>query len=370
MLEEPPWPSSASTQRRATRCCLFKSLKRTQAALDEILTGAGDGGWAKGRETDMYAKKTLLLLTACALWLTSAPASAVTFDWVTVGNPGNAADTTGFGSVADTYRISRYEVTNAQYAEFLNAKAAADTLGLYNSNMGDSSPGASGFGGITRSGSAGSYTYSPIAGRENMPVNHVSFYDSLRFTNWLHNGQGSGDTETGAYTLLGGTETPSNGLTVTRNANATIFLTSEDEWYKAAYYDPVTASFFDYPAGSDTQTTCASPGGTPNTANCSTPVGDLTAVGSYTGSASPYGTFDQGGNVWEWNEARHPVVRGLRGGSFDMDPSDLAAWARTGGTASAAAFLVGFRVASIPEPGTGLLVLTGLLGLAGSRRRA
>jgi len=71
----------------------------------------------------MYAKKTLLLFTACALWISSAPASAVTFDWVTVGNPGNAADNTGFGSVADTYRISRYEVTNAQYAEFLNAKA-------------------------------------------------------------------------------------------------------------------------------------------------------------------------------------------------------------------------------------------------------
>jgi len=318
----------------------------------------------------MYAKKTLLLLTACALWLTSAPASAVTFDWVTVGNPGNAADTTGFGSVADTYRISRYEVTNAQYAEFLNAKAAADTLGLYNSNMGDSSPGASGFGGITRSGSAGSYTYSPIAGRENMPVNHVSFYDSLRFTNWLHNGQGSGDTETGAYTLLGGTETPSNGLTVTRNANATIFLTSEEEWYKAAYYDPVTASFFDYPAGSDTQTTCASPGGTPNIANCLGPVGDLTAVGSYTGSASPYGTFDQGGNVIEWNEAFiFTSYRGLRGGSFYDGPVQLPASLRPFYEPAYGDFLAGFRVASIPEPGTGLLVLTGLLGLAGSRRR-
>ncbi len=136
------------------------------------------------------------------------------------------------------YLIGTYEVTNAQYAEFLNAKAASDPLGLYNTSMGDPSTNSTfvGHGGITRSGSSGSYSYSAIAGRGDMPVNYVSFYDSLRFANWLNNGQGSGDTETGAYTLLGGTAAPSNGMTVTRNAGATIFLTSENEWYKAAYY--------------------------------------------------------------------------------------------------------------------------------------
>ena len=86
--------------------------------------------------------------------------------------------------MATEYRISTTEVTNAQYAEFLNAKAATDPNALYNTSMG------SGFGGITRSGSSGSYSYSAIAGRENMPVNFVSFYDSLRFANWLGNGQG------------------------------------------------------------------------------------------------------------------------------------------------------------------------------------
>ena len=188
-----------------------------------------------------------LILTVGLLLVPGMASAEVTFDWVTVGDPGNAADTTGYGAVADVYRISAHETTNAQYAEFLNAKAASDTLDLYSPNMG------SGFGGITRSGSSGSYTYSPIAGRENMPVNYVSFFDSTRFTNWLHNGQGSGDTETGAYTLLGGTALPSNGLTLTRNAGATLFVPSEDEWYKAAYYDALTTSFFDNPAGSDTQ---------------------------------------------------------------------------------------------------------------------
>jgi hypothetical protein len=88
-----------------------------------------------------------------------------------------------------------------------------------------------------------------------MPVNMVTFYNALRFANWMNNGQGSGDTETGAYTLLGGTETPTNGNIVSRNPGATIVLTREDEWYKAAYYDFSSTSYFAYPAGSSTQTT-------------------------------------------------------------------------------------------------------------------
>lgn len=64
----------------------------------------------------------------------------------------------------------------------------------------------------------------------------MSYFDALRFVNWLHNGQGDGDTETGAYTLLGGTPTPSNEL-VGRNPGAQIFLPTDAEWYKAAFYD-------------------------------------------------------------------------------------------------------------------------------------
>jgi formylglycine-generating enzyme required for sulfatase activity len=159
---------------------------------------------------------------------------------------------------------------------------------------------------------------------------------------------------------------------VTRNAGASIFMASEDEWYKAAYYDAGSGSYFDYPAGSDVRLVCAAPGPVPDTANCSGGVGDLTDVGSFTASASPYGTFDQGGNVWEWNETIFAgSKRGLRGGGFfnlhvgpassllvSDDPSD--AGSGEGG---------GFRVASIPEPGTGVLLMTGLAGLAALRRR-
>ena len=308
--------------------------------------------------------------------LIGGSASAVTIDWTYVDNPGNACDPQSgsngapagcFGSVGYAYNIGTYEVTNAQYAEFLNAKAASDPLGLYSSFMSDVS---GNYGGITRSGTSGSYSYSAIAGREAMPVNHVSFYDSIRFANWMSNGQGVGDTETGSYTLLGGTATPSNGATVTRNAGATIVLTSGDEWYKAAYYDALSSGYFDYAAAFNSETACATPTATPNSANCDFAVDDLTPVGSYTSAASPYGTFDQGGNVNEWNELNlySGSYRGVRGGPFDNVPESLAASTQFIDTPGNEHHNLGFRLAMIPEPGTGLLVVAGLLGIAARRR--
>jgi sulfatase modifying factor 1 len=296
--------------------------------------------------------------------------------WTPVGNPGNACapQLPGcFGAVSYAYNIGTYDVTNAQYAEFLNAKAASDPLGLYTTNMGSPGPGTGNLGGITRSGSSGSYTYSTTAGSANIPVNDVPFYDALRFANWMNNGQGNGSTETGAYTLLGGTAKPSNGLTVTRNSGANIVLTSEDEWYKAAYYDASSSKYFSYPTGSNTQTLCEpSPTSTPNTANCNNGVSDLTPVGSFTRSASPYGAFDMGGNVYQWNEAiingADGLKRAIRGGWSDSAPSELAAFSRFSRDPSTDnPGIIGFRVAMVPEPGTGVLVNAGLLGLAGWR---
>ena len=116
-------------------------------------------------------RKFVLLFVLCAL-LGGSQAAAVAIDWVTIGDPGNSCDTQFqgcFGAVATAYRIGKYEVNNAQYAWFRNAKAADDTLALYNSSMG-----------ITRSGSSGNFSYSSIGGREARPVEYVSWYDSLR----------------------------------------------------------------------------------------------------------------------------------------------------------------------------------------------
>jgi hypothetical protein len=141
-------------------------------------------------------------------------ASAATTDTVSVGNPGNPGDTRypsggvpSFGGVDYTYNIGKYEVTAGQYTEFLNAVAATDTYGLYNTSMGNvPALGAN----IQRSGSSGSYTYSVAADWADRPVNYVSWGDSARFSNWLHNGQPTGPqglstTEDGSYFLNGAT---------------------------------------------------------------------------------------------------------------------------------------------------------------------
>jgi formylglycine-generating enzyme required for sulfatase activity len=303
-------------------------------------------------------------------------ASAVEIEWVSVGDPGNAADpgvgnmTCGptfdqpCGAVAYSYRIGKYEVTNAEYAEFLDLVArTSDPYELYNPLMGTDAQA----GGIARAGSEGSYGYGAIAGFEDMPVAHVSFADAMRFVNWLHNGQGLGNTENGAYTLLGGTPVPSNATFVTRNAEATVFLASEAEWYKAAYYDPDLKGYYDYPTGADAAPTCESPPGGANSANCA---GSGTKdTGAYDGSWSPVGTFDQGGNVAEWTDKDVGQSRGTPGGHWlNANADALRASAMSVQGVAGELARLGFRVATVPEPDAWLLCTTALLAVASLRR--
>ena len=276
------------------------------------------------------------------------PATAsVTIDWVTVGNPGNAADTadgdqlaTGvqrYGAVGYSYKISKYEGTNAQYGAFLNAVAKTDNYELYNDNM-------SSFG-ITRSGNSGSYTYLVTSELTNRPVVYVSWLDAARFANWLVNGQGSGSTETGSYTLDGATY----GIYLA-NAGAQIYIPTEDEWYKAAYYNAANSTYSLYPNGQNTLTTADANYGS------SVGSGSSTNVGTYSGDPSYYGTSDQGGNVWEWNDAAvSDANRGLRGGAWAISsPSSHLAGLRSsyrGSQANNYEFNnVGFRLVAVPEP--------------------
>jgi formylglycine-generating enzyme required for sulfatase activity len=315
-----------------------------------------------------------------------------------VGNPGNGPDDTGFGSVPYVYRISKYEVTNAQYAEFLNAvdpTGANANLGgadpfLYNSSM-SSEPN----GGIDlNSGAANGSKYQVKSGRDNNPVVWASFFDAMRFTNWLQNGQGSGSTESGVYTI-------GNGVNEIRDPAAAFFIPSENEWYKAAYHknDGVTANYWEYPTSSDAEPFSDQPPGIEapipsNTANIyiddgiangyddgfaitgsggeSDAQNYLTDVGAYTASLSPYGTFDQAGNVNEWNEAvveREFPGRIFRGGNWYIPNFSgyAASWSRLGSIPSFDNSNIGFRMASIPEPSTALLALLSAVGLLRQR---
>ena len=111
--------------------------------------------------------------------------------FVTVDDPKNPDDdnlpgfnNTGFGYVSENFQMGQFEVTNAQYTEFLNSIAQKDDFhGLYNTMMGTSP-----HGGINRTGTGGSYLYEIREDRGKWPVNFVSFWDCLRFINWMHNG--------------------------------------------------------------------------------------------------------------------------------------------------------------------------------------
>lgn len=300
--------------------------------------------------------KCFLAVLVLALTATAAQA-AVNIDMVPVFNTGNTADTTGYGAVDYAYSIGTYEVTAGQYTAFLNAVAATDTYGLYNPLMWSSTYGCK----IEHTLVGKSYTYSVADEYTNRPVNFVSWGDAARFANWLHNGQPTGaqglaTTEDGAYYLNGAT-TDAELLAITRNANTMFFIPTEDEWYKAAYHknDGATSNYFEYQTSSDfIDMSMANYGMWQN-------VGRTTDVGSYA-SPSPYGTFDMGGNVWEWNEAIRSSRRVARGGSFISDDDDLHASHRNRLYPTYEYSGLGFRVASnevIPEP-LSVLVWCGL----------
>jgi formylglycine-generating enzyme required for sulfatase activity len=328
----------------------------------------------------------------------SADALAVVMEWVTVGHPGNVGELSGqsapggygpdriCGGVDYVHNIGKYEVTNSQYAEFLNAVATiGDPYGLYNAGMGG---GWNNIGGISRTGSGtagAAWQYEARANRANRPVNYVSWYSTLRFANWMHNGRPSGaqngwTTEDGAYDM-------SLGSSVVRKPSALVFLPSEDEWYKAAYYDPDKvggAGYWRYPTQSNTRPTDEAPPGTDllnGSANCFLtnyvdPIYYTTEVGAYDAKPSDsfYGTFDQAGNLGEWNELDFygdGSYRGIRGGSYcEGTLGHRAAFRATHGGPGGGYVAVGFRVAAVPEPATLCLLALGGLAVLPCRRGA
>jgi formylglycine-generating enzyme required for sulfatase activity len=133
-------------------------------------------------------KKQIAILTAqLAAAKATPPTPAPFIEMVTVGNPGNGADSTTYGAVPYEFKIGKTEVTLAQYTAFLNAVAATDAFGLYNASMETNNS----IKGIDQSGSSGSFTYSVI-GDGARPVTFVSWFDAARFCNCLHNGRPTG----------------------------------------------------------------------------------------------------------------------------------------------------------------------------------
>jgi sulfatase modifying factor 1 len=335
-------------------------------------------------------RRWVLAVALLSMVVAYSRAHAVTIDWVTVGDPGNAADTTGYGAVTESYRIMKFEFTNSQYVAFLNA---VDPDGnnpnfVYNDSMGSNARGGISF----TDGAASGSKYAAKTNMGDKPVNYVSWWDAARVANWLQNGQGSGSTETGAYTLNNAT----SGNAPAVNSGAQFYIPTENQWYKAAYYKggSTNAGYWDYATQSDTAPTAVtadgtgdgSAGSTGNFANFATAAdwngqnGNVTTVGT-NGGPSAYGAFDMSGNVYEWNDldglAASGSSRGLRGGNWTTN-SALAfrlssSFRFTDGPSNEFSYY-GFRLASpvaVPEPSTWVMGLAGIAcaGWGAFRRR-
>ena len=355
----------------------------------------------------MHVLRFTRLAAALVVALSAMAARAVTIDWVTVGDPGNAGQTQNysgtpmtFGAVADSFQIMKYEWTNSQYVDFLNSVAATDTYSLYDLQMGTQARG-----GITQSGASGSYTYAVKTNMGNKPVNFVTWFDAARVANWLQNGQlsgtaGAASTETGAYTLVGG---QTSGTAPAKNLGAQFYIPTENEWYKAAYYkgSGTNAGYWQYATqvtgtapiavGATGVGTGTSGGVSPvitgnfannnNAADWNSLDGNVTTVGT-NGGPSAYGAFDMNGNVFEWNDLTGAAgsSRGLRGGAFDFPASFQSSSDRLEQVTSTVNQSVGFRLASplsgpsgVPEIdpaglGSVAALVTGVLALLERRR--
>jgi formylglycine-generating enzyme required for sulfatase activity len=310
-------------------------------------------------------------------------------EFVTVGDPGNTADSTGYGAVSKMFDIMKFEFTNQQYVQFLNSVDATGnkTNGIYDELMGTDTRGGISF----NSGAAAGSKYAVRLNMGNKPVNFVSWFDAARVSNWLQNGATSeASMETGAYNLNNAT----GGNAVAMNAGARFFIPSENQWYKAAYYKGggTNAGYWPYATQSNTLPTSVTANGTgdgsagssgnranyDNAADWGSPLqdGNVTTVGT-NGGPSAYGAFDMTGNVREWNDldSSSSSSRGLRGGGWGNSSSDLSSSSRVFLSPSGGNDGRGFRVASlssdavVPEPSMMVIgMVFGLGGLAAKRR--
>ncbi len=251
--------------------------------------------------------------------------------FVTIGGTGVAADTTGFGGVNYSYKISQYEVTGAEF----NQATAADS----------------------RVGSCTAKTPSS-------PAENVSWYEAAMYCNWLT----SGNAYSGAYQFNGSGAYLGVNRTAAVSTFGTVYaLPTENEWYKAAYWtgnasDPWSL----YSNGADVLPPQGSVTGW-NYKNSGNFAYGGTAWPVGTGAQEQNGTYDMMGNAWEWTESIYDWIGGtgsdrvLRGGSLE-NMSWMVSTGRMGENATQGHDTLGFRIVMIPEPATVLLFGLGGIG--------
>jgi formylglycine-generating enzyme len=252
--------------------------------------------------------------------------NAFNIEFVTIGSPGNAADTTGspssVGSLSYVYRIGKYEISE----DMIDKANAVSELGI-----------------------------TKFARGPNKPATGISWFEAAKFVNLLNTSKGF----TPAYKFNGNNfdvwspaDFGYNSTNLFRNSQAKYFLPSVDEWYKAAYYDPVLAKYYDYPNGSDLGP-LRTVGSTENNTAVYGQVATEPADIALAGGPSPFGTVGQGGNVMEWDETDYSLSnnlssthRGHRGGHWENFDAILRSHVRGGIPPDSEGHQLGFRIAS------------------------
>jgi len=292
-------------------------------------------------------------------------------EFVAIGNPGNAPDTTGapnpVGAVGYTYGIGKFEVSEDMITKFNASQSLQITK-------------------VTRG--------------TNKPATSVSWNEAARFVNWLNtstNGFAAYKFTTGGVNDNIALWTASDTLDYDasnpyRSKRATYVLPGYNEWHKAAYYNSSNSTYYNFPNGSVTAPTAVANGTADNTAVYNQVFSQGPADVNQAGGLSPYGVMGLGGNAWEWEESTTDVLnnngsanRGVRGGSWittSLQVNDLSSSNRLENPSapwlnpSVSDDDIGFRVASldqeaiVPEPSMMLIgTLFGLGGLVAKRRR-
>lgn len=219
----------------------------------------------------------------------------------------------------------------------------------------------------------------------------MSWNEAARFVNWLNTSQGfqaaynftTSGVDDNIDVWSSGEAWQLGGENLYRHKDAHYWLPSMDEWYKAAYYDPSTGMYGDYPSLTGSRPTAVSSGTADNTAVYGQDFSQGPADITLAGGLSPFGIMGLGGNVYEWEETSVDLnnstglsTRGFRGGLWNSNSFFLSSSYRNVGSPAGGNSINGFRVASlsspaaVPEPGS-LAVWSAICvgGLCFRRRR-
>ena len=207
------------------------------------------------------------------------------------------------------FRMSKYEITNAQYAAFLNAKSIGSNGSYATKGYGTQTLIYAHSWGLTYSGTQ----WVPVTGYENAPVINVTWYGATEYATYI-----GGTLPTEAqweYACRAGTTTPFN----TGN-----FLTNLQANYN-----------WEYPYNGGTNTVTNSPGKTQT-------------VGTYAPNA--YGLYDMHGNVGEWCADWYVIgsYRVFRGGGWSGGAQRCRSAYRDYNYPFNSYDYIGFRVVVVP----------------------